>query len=114
MLCQQAQANFCPLQVQRHESCHIVLHGRAEFEASNVILEGNMSFEVPDGHRMVVSAGPHGRVRQSLELLTEEPSWQWKYAMDAKRNVKLQLQTASTAPASKQPQFDAAELSYMI
>ena len=42
------------------ESCQVRLHGNSEFEASNVLIEGNQRFEVPDGHRMLVTTGPAG------------------------------------------------------
>ena len=42
------------------ESCQIKLHGNSEFEASNVLIEGDQRFEVPDGHRMLVTTGPAG------------------------------------------------------
>ena len=99
--------------MQRHESCSILLHGRAEFEASSVVLRGDYCFEVPDGYRMNVTTGLDGQIRQSIEPLKKEPSWQWQYTMDAKQNVQLHLETAST-PHISQPKFDAAELSYMI
>ncbi|KAL6609811.1 hypothetical protein ACP70R_039780 [Stipagrostis hirtigluma subsp. patula] len=38
--------------VERSESVKIILHGNAEFEAKDVVLKGNHTFEVPDGHRM--------------------------------------------------------------
>ena len=42
------------------ESCQVRLHGNSEFEASNVLIEGDQRFEVPDGHRMLVTTGPAG------------------------------------------------------
>lgn len=42
------------------ESCQVKLHGNSEFEASNVLIEGDQRFEVPDGHRMLVTTGPAG------------------------------------------------------
>lgn len=43
-------------QVKRKEAARIVLHGNAEFEASDVVLAGDCCFCVPDGHRMAVTA----------------------------------------------------------
>ncbi len=102
------------LQVQRHESCSITLHGRSEFEASNVTLKGQQSFDVPNGYKMTVTAGLSGTVRSSLEPLQIEPSWQWKYAMGPNSNIQLQLEKASTARRRDQLKFDAAPLSYII
>ena len=101
------------LQVQRHESCTIVLHGRSEFEASNVTIQGTQSFDVPDGYKMMVTAGPNGAVRSSLEPLQSEPSWQWKYTMGPNSNIQLQLEKANTRHHD-QLKFDAAPLSYII
>lgn len=42
-------------QVKRHEAARIVLQGRSEFEAQNVVISGDQTFTVPDGFRMVVS-----------------------------------------------------------
>lgn len=101
------------LQVQRHESCNIVLHGRSEFEASNVTIQGTQSFDVPDGYKMIVTAGPNGAVRSSLEPLQSEPSWQWKYTMGPNSNIQLQLEKANTRHHD-QLKFEAAPLSYII
>ena len=102
------------MQVQRHESCSISLHGRSEFSASDVSLRGDQSFEVPDGYKMTVSAGPNGAIRQSLELLPAEPSWQWKYTMGADKNIQLSMETASSARHRDGLAFDAHPLSYII
>jgi len=42
----------------RHESCRVVLRGCAEFEAFDCRITGDALFEVPDGHRMVVTQAP--------------------------------------------------------
>lgn len=113
-LADQSPVLFSGVQVQRHESCSIFLHGRSEFCACNVVLRGNQSFEVPDGYKMIVSAGPHGVIRQSLELLQAEPSWQWKYAMGTDKNIQLHKETASSARHRDGLAFDAQPLSYII
>jgi hypothetical protein len=41
-------------QQERKEVLHIALYGNAEFVAEDVLLEGNVYFEVPHGHRLVV------------------------------------------------------------
>ena len=102
------------VQVQRHESCSIILHGRCEFSASNVVLRGDQSFEVPDGYKMTVSAGTDGAIRQSLELLQAEPSWQWKYTMGTDKNIQLHMETASSARHRDGLAFDTHPLSYII
>ncbi|KAL2939742.1 UTP--glucose-1-phosphate uridylyltransferase 3 chloroplastic [Bienertia sinuspersici] len=46
-------------EVQRNECLKVMLHGNAEFEASDVTLEGNHVYEVPDGYRLkITSANP--------------------------------------------------------
>eukprot|EP00850_Spirogloea_muscicola_P004579 SM000019S05123 [mRNA] locus=s19:1135365:1136547:+ [translate_table: standard] len=57
--------------VSRHEAARIVLHGSAEFEACNVTIEGQQTFEVPTGHRMRVSSSASGGALSpcSLRLL---------------------------------------------
>ena len=47
------------------ESCQVKLHGNSEFEASNVLIEGDQRFVVPDGHRMLVTTGPAGGLPSS-------------------------------------------------
>lgn len=110
----QANVLCIKLQVQRRESCTIILHGRSEFEASNVTIQGTQSFDVPDGHKMIVTAGPNGAVRSSLEPLQSEASWQWKYSMGPNSNIQLQLEKAANSRHRDQLNFDAAPLSYII
>lgn len=70
--------------VARKEGCLIQLQGRGEFEAHNVTLQGDCTFTVPDGHRMVLTQGEDGRVQQALVPLDPVlPSWEWKYSADA-------------------------------
>ncbi|KAK9823989.1 hypothetical protein WJX72_006832 [[Myrmecia] bisecta] len=100
--------------VQRHETCSIVLHGQAEFEASRVILEGNLHFEVPDGFRMVVTADG-GRLQTSLLPIGGQPSWEWRYKMGSQGDIKLTREEAghSSSPLARS---DSTELpfSYVI
>ncbi|XP_010504481.1 PREDICTED: UTP--glucose-1-phosphate uridylyltransferase 3, chloroplastic isoform X2 [Camelina sativa] len=70
--------------VNRLESCKIILHGNAEFEASNVTVEGNHVFEVPDGHILKITQG--NAVLINLEAMKEEVSekgsWYWDYKLN--------------------------------
>ncbi|KAL3139801.1 hypothetical protein ABBQ38_004102 [Trebouxia sp. C0009 RCD-2024] len=100
--------------VHRHESCSIFLHGRSEFAASNVSLEGNQTFNVPDGFKMTVSAGPNGVIRQTLERLQAEPSWQWKYTMGTDKNIQLHMEEASSVHQCNAMASDMPPLSYII
>ena len=102
------------MQVHRHESCSIFLHGRSEFAASNVTLRGDQTFDVPDGFKMTVSAGPNGVVRQRLERLQAEPSWQWKYTMGTDKNIQLHMEEASSVRQRNAVAADVPPLSYII
>ena len=102
------------LQVQRQESCSINLCGRSEFEASNVTLQGNQSFDVPNGFKMTVSAGAHGTIKEKLEPLQPEPSWEWKYTMGLNKNIHLQMEKASSMLHRDMLTVDPAPLSYII
>ncbi|KAL4457941.1 hypothetical protein ABPG75_012806 [Micractinium tetrahymenae] len=74
----------------RREACTILLHGMSEFEARDVTLPGDLTFEVPDGCRMRVTAGPDGELRTRLEPLLG-PSWRWDYSLSPAGEVALQL-----------------------
>lgn len=81
----------------RKESCRVVLHGSAEFEATDVELTGDLVFEVPDGFKMSVTAGADGRPLTSLEPI-DGPSWRWEYVQEpGSLRVKLELEIAATA-----------------
>ncbi|CAH2064010.1 unnamed protein product [Thlaspi arvense] len=71
--------------VNRLETCKIILHGNAEFEASNVTIEGNHVFEVPDGHRLKITTRDLG-LNIDLEAMKEEEmetgSWYWNYQLN--------------------------------
>ncbi|EFH54316.1 hypothetical protein ARALYDRAFT_486043 [Arabidopsis lyrata subsp. lyrata] len=71
--------------VNRLETCKIILHGNAEFEASNVAIEEHHVFEVPDGHKLKITPGNAG-LSINLETLKEEVketgSWYWNYQLN--------------------------------
>ena len=49
--------------------------------------------QVPDGYRMVVSAGPGGALRRALHPLRQRrPTWAWHYALDVCGAVRLHLE----------------------
>lgn len=102
------------MQVHRHQSCEVIVHGRAEFEATNVTLKGSQRFEVPDGFKMTVTTGAAGSVKTSLQVLMDEPSWQWKYSMADQGNIKLQMLEQGSMQQHRQSVHDAAALSYII
>jgi hypothetical protein len=76
--------------VERLEACRITLHGAAEFEAADVELRGDVTYEVPDGHRMRVAAGPRGQPVATLEAVAQ-PSWSWQYALQPDGRIDLTL-----------------------
>ena len=79
----------------RKEALRITLHGQAEFEARDVTLAGDLSFDVPDGWRMTVTASPAGSGWQtSMEPLTgsgRQPSWQWRYSQRPDGSIHLRM-----------------------
>lgn len=86
--------------VSRKESCRIVLHGTAEFEATDVILQGDVTYEVPDGYRMrVTSAEGADGEQPHVDLCRLDgtgPTWRWEYFMTDDGAVELSLHTKST------------------
>jgi hypothetical protein len=63
----------------------------AEFEARDVELAGDVRFEVPDGHRLLVTAGPDGSPVPRLQKL-EGPTWRWSCTMSQLNDLQLQLE----------------------
>ncbi|XP_040380381.1 UTP--glucose-1-phosphate uridylyltransferase 3, chloroplastic isoform X2 [Oryza brachyantha] len=79
--------------VERSESVKIILHGNAEFEAKDVVLQGNHIFEVPSGHRMRIiqeAAGFVVKLDPISEEVMDSGTWYWKYAVDG-AHVKLEM-----------------------
>lgn len=76
--------------ISRHESTTIILHGNAEFYASNLTLKGNHRFEAQDGQRLIVSE-ENGRIVKRLNPI-KEPSWYWKYNILEDKNIQLEKQ----------------------
>ncbi|KAF3330620.1 UDP-sugar [Carex littledalei] len=82
-------------EVERFESLKIILHGNAEFEASDVTLEGDHVFEVPDGYRMCLYRdNKESGFSISLEpiptKLVDSGSWYWKYNVEGS-HIKLEM-----------------------
>ncbi len=79
----------------RKEALRITLHGQSEFEARDVTLAGDLSFDVPDGWRMTVTAGTAGSGWQtSMEPLAgsgRQPSWQWRYSQRPDGSIHLRM-----------------------
>ena len=77
--------------LDRHESCLVTLHGYSEFEAWDVDLPGDLRFEVPDGQRMVVTAGAAGGLQTALEPLSADPTWRWEYCLQPGGRIQLAM-----------------------
>ena len=80
--------NAWQCQFSRKEALHITLHGNAEFFAENVRLEGDVHFDVPDGHRLVV-------YQQGKEIAWHfekiaGAGWKWEYFFDDDGRIKLE------------------------
>lgn len=90
-------------QVDRHEACRVLLRGRSEFEARDVTLAGDLTFEVPDGYRMTVSPAGPGADKWRAELVPLDPyappSWRWRYSLGQDNVVRLEMDEAPAAPA---------------
>ncbi|KAF9596503.1 hypothetical protein IFM89_012234 [Coptis chinensis] len=70
--------------VQRVEAVKVVLHGNAEFEATDVVLQGNHVFVVPNGHKMLITAGNPDmsiKVNALEQHMMDSGSWFWKYKL---------------------------------
>lgn len=74
-------------EIARHEQLEIILHGNAEFSASNVVLNGGMRFDIPCGHRMEISMLDGEMHCRTFEILP--PTWHWQYAFDEQNGIKL-------------------------
>lgn len=63
---------------------------------------------------MTVTTGAAGTLKTSLQVLTDDPSWEWKYTMAEQGNVQLQMLEQSSIQQRRQAVHDAAALSYII
>lgn len=98
-------------QVVRRQSARIVVHGNAEFEACDVMLSGDCSFSVPEGHRMLVSQGVDGGLAVTLGLLPDgQPTWGHSYDMaaDGRICVSLRQSTDRSSPLKSGGGYDMA------
>lgn len=64
----------------RSEALKVILEGNGEFIAENVFFQGDQTFHVPSGHRLVVSEEA-GDLQTRLERLSA-PTWHWIYQRD--------------------------------
>lgn len=78
-------------EIYRRESCEIVLYGSGEFEARDVVLEGDLFIEVPDGRRVIARQGEKGVVFEEEEIAS--PTWEWKYTLDGENRITLERES---------------------
>lgn len=75
-------------QYERNESLRITLRGNAEFFAENVVLEGDVHYDVPEGHRLVVyQQGPE--IAWHYEKIIQ-PSWKWEYFIEDDSSITIE------------------------
>ncbi|HEV8051911.1 MAG TPA: hypothetical protein VGP47_05405, partial [Parachlamydiaceae bacterium] len=80
--------NAWQCQYNRKEALRITLHGNAEFFAENVRLEGDVHFDVPDGHRLVVYQ-QGSEIAWHFEKIPGA-SWKWEYSFDDDARIVLE------------------------
>lgn len=83
---------YWSLDIKRFEMLKVMLHGNAEFEATNVALEGNLVFEVPDGYRMHVISSDTGfevKLDPIKDEMMDTGSWFWEYKTNGS-HIQLQ------------------------
>lgn len=85
--------NVWKCQTERKEALWVTLQGNAEFFAENVELVGNIHFDVPEGHRLVV-------YQQGKEIAwhfekINHASWHWDYFFEEDNRISLQKVRAS-------------------
>lgn len=73
--------------VDREECLEIILHGNGEFFAQDVTFIGNVVYDVPDGHRLVVYQ-ENGKIRSSLEKI-DKSTWMWHYMFDVDNRIHI-------------------------
>jgi UTP---glucose-1-phosphate uridylyltransferase len=75
-------------QYERKEALHITLRGNAEFFAENVTLEGDVHFDVPEEHRLVVYQ-QGSEIAWHYEKIAK-PSWKWEYFLEDDSSITLE------------------------
>jgi len=75
-------------EIVRKECCQIILHGSAEFEAYDVVLEGDLAIEVEDGHRVIARLGENGVIFEDEEIAS--PTWKWTHNITDQNLIILQ------------------------
>ncbi|KAF3786957.1 hypothetical protein EJ110_NYTH24223 [Nymphaea thermarum] len=88
-----ADNSFWRHDVKRFETMRVTLLGNAEFEAVDVVLEGNHVYEVPSGYKLLVTNGNSGVSTRLVPIQKEMMdcgSWFWKYNRN-KSHITLEM-----------------------
>jgi len=75
-------------QIERAESCEIILQGESELIAENVMLVGNLKIVVEDGLRLKIEE-VDGKIVYTKEKLDGTP-WIWRYKFSSDYDLELQ------------------------
>ena len=75
--------------IRRKESMHIILHGNAEFHASNITFKGNHVIEVFEG-TMVIAHEKNGTIHFDKKNI-DNPTWNWNYQFNNNNHIQLTL-----------------------
>ncbi|XP_057980825.1 UTP--glucose-1-phosphate uridylyltransferase 3, chloroplastic isoform X2 [Malania oleifera] len=79
--------------VKRFEALKVILHGNAEFEAIDCIIQGNHVIEVPNGYKLSIMSGNPGFSAQLKPIeqdMMDCGSWFWNYKIKD-GHVQLEL-----------------------
>lgn len=83
----EASRSFWKDEIVHKENCEIFIEQGGEFYAENVLLRGELRIRVPSGVK--VTAFMNGGRVEFIEEVLSQPSWVWKYTVDAQNNVVL-------------------------
>ena len=79
---------FWKNQFCHQESLKIILEEGSEFQAEDVIIEGNHEFKVPPHHLLIIKG--YGREWTPQYIPLSGPSWEWHYYFDENNQVKIE------------------------
>ncbi|MDF2576823.1 MAG: hypothetical protein K0S74_307 [Chlamydiales bacterium] len=83
----------------REEHLYIYLQGDAEFEAHDVVFNGNLEIIVPAGHKLTVSS-LNGELQYNLQKIAS-PTWFWNYSITD--NLTIALKKLELSCLAKKP-----------
>ena len=74
---------------EKKGALEIVLQGNGEFFAEDVSFIGDLYFEVPEGHRLVVYTQKGNEIAWHYEKI-DKASWKWEYTFDEESHICLE------------------------